>query len=53
MMESRQKIKELLRNVNMMEGPVWCYDDHVGFKIEKKKRSARGAVFHEKDLSES
>ena len=32
------RVKELLHYVNMMEGPVWRYDDYVGFKIEKKKK---------------
>ena len=32
------RVRELLHYVNMMDGPVWRYDDHVGFKIEKKKK---------------
>ena len=39
------KVKELLRYVNMMEGPVWCYDDYVGFKIQRKeKKRARCSI---------
>ena len=30
------RVRELMQYVNMMESPVWCYDDHVGFKIERK-----------------
>ena len=30
------RVRELLHYVNMMDGPVWRYDDYVGFEIRKK-----------------